>query len=180
MTFREGLPYFLLPAVFVLDLMTPLGVADGMLYAIVLVYACFFGMRDRSILLAGVSTGLIVAGFLLSSEGADLIAAIVNRAYSLVLIWMIAVVTAATSVIADVHLLQLRHDLRSPIQAIDGGLDSMLSGACSQCVSPDERRHLQTIRAAVRDLRVTTDGLLDIIAGRLPVFARGLAERRQP
>ncbi|MBW7849536.1 MAG: hypothetical protein H3C38_03440 [Rhodospirillales bacterium] len=177
MSFREGLPYILLTAIFVLDLMTPLGVADGMLYAIILVYACFFGMRDRSILLAGISTALIVAGYLLSSVGADSLAAIVNRAYSLALVWGIAIITASTSVVADVYLPQLRYELKTPIQDINANLDRMMNGACGHCDSPESRQQINGIRAAVEDLKGNSERLLAIIASRLPAFARGLSDR---
>lgn len=76
--------------IFVLDLQTPLGIADGILYILPLLLAARMQQRHRPILLAAVFTGLILLGALLSPPGATVETWATNRAMSIVGVWATA------------------------------------------------------------------------------------------
>lgn len=167
----------LMAAVFIIDLATPLGVADGMLYGFIVVFQAHFCPNDRSLAVAMVSTILIVLGFLLSSESTDSFAATVNRMLSVALVWAIAAVTKIRGVVERVDLPQLRHDLIQPLHTILGNCELLLQGGCG---GEDERnRHyLRSIRSAAQELSATIEGLLRLVERRLPAFARDLMQQR--
>jgi len=169
----------LLAAVFVLDLATPIGIADGMLYGFVIVFQAHFCRVDRSLVVAAASTALIILGFLGSGEAPDATAAIVNRAFSIGLAWSIAAVTAARSVVERVHLPQLRHDAEKPAHSVLNYSELLLQGRCGSCEDERSREYLHAIHKAAQDMSDTVDGLIRLVGGRLPVFAKELMLRRR-
>ena len=88
--------YFLLTValaagILLLDIMIPLGVADGILY-ITLVLVAFYTKNKKFICLSAVaSTLLTVAGFFMSPSGGELWQAIANRSLTILTIWIIAI-----------------------------------------------------------------------------------------
>lgn len=84
-------------AVFLFDLLTPLGIADGMLYVPVVLVALWLPSDRAVIAVAAAGSVLTVAGFLLSPPAAvpsDL-APLVNRALALLAIWTSALLAVA-------------------------------------------------------------------------------------
>lgn len=89
----------LIVAVFLLDLRTPLGIADWLLYVIPVGYALRFLSQGRmtfstlSVATGGL-TALILLGWLLSPPGLDHNAALLNRMFGILVIWCMAMFVA--------------------------------------------------------------------------------------
>ena len=78
-------------AVFGIDLWTPLGVADGVLYVAV-VWAAMWSTRPQlPLVLALVCSGLTILGYYVSPEGGEWWKVVINRVYALIAIWITAV-----------------------------------------------------------------------------------------
>ena len=95
--------YFILTAlvvaVFLLDLRTPLGIADWLLYVVPVGYALRYLLQGRitfsTLSLATVGLTLcILLGWLLSPPGLDQQAALLNRMFGIVVIWCMAMFVA--------------------------------------------------------------------------------------
>jgi PAS domain S-box-containing protein len=76
--------------IFALDLQTPLGIADGILYLLPLLLTVWMPQRHSPFHLATVFTALILLGALLSPPGATLKTWGTNRAMSIVAVWVTA------------------------------------------------------------------------------------------
>ena len=77
--------------ILLLDIMIPLGVADGILY-ITLVLVAFFTKNKKFIYLSAVAATLLtVAGFFMSPAGGELWQVIANRSLTILTIWIIAI-----------------------------------------------------------------------------------------
>ena len=77
--------------ILLLDIMIPLGVADGILY-ITLVLVAFFTKNKKFIYLSAVTgTLLTVAGFFVSPSGGELWQVIANRSLTILTIWIVAI-----------------------------------------------------------------------------------------
>ncbi len=74
-----------------MDMVLPLGVADGMLYAVLVLVGLL--ARDRRFIVGGAVVGsvLTLAGFFLSPPGVEQWTVVVNRGLSIAVIWMTAV-----------------------------------------------------------------------------------------
>jgi len=81
--------------IFAVDLFTPLGVADGMLYVAVVLVAMWLPERGAVLAVAGAVSALTVAGYLLSPPGAVAAAPLVNRVFALAAIWATALLAVA-------------------------------------------------------------------------------------
>lgn len=77
--------------VFVLDLLSPLGVAVEMLYVLLVLSGILLPRPQQSLVLAAVSTPLIIVGFFLSPPGAPLWMGVTNRGLALFAIWSAAI-----------------------------------------------------------------------------------------
>ena len=75
-----------LAAVYVIDLLTPLGVADGMLYALVVLLGLWRPERSFIFFTAGAGIVLTLLGWILSPPGEALPIVATNRIYSIVVI----------------------------------------------------------------------------------------------
>lgn len=92
-SFVPLLPFLLLmvAGVFALDLITPLGVADGMLYVVPVMAAIWLPGRRMILATAAVTSLLVLGGALWSHPGAVLWVVALNRLFSLIVIWAVAV-----------------------------------------------------------------------------------------
>ncbi len=109
-------------AIFGLDLLLPLGVADGVLYvALVLI-----GLRTRSkkfILWSAIlGTALTLIGFYLSPEGGVLWKVVANRALSIFTLWMTAIL-CLWQIRAETKLQEASQELEKRVQDRTGKLD---------------------------------------------------------
>ncbi|HEY1076354.1 MAG TPA: response regulator [Fontimonas sp.] len=94
-----GIVTGLLAAVFLIDLQTPLGSAEWVLY-LVPCAACLFSREPRlPLAIAAISSLLMVLGFLNSPPGLDPSAAAVNRSMGALAVWLVSV--AAYLVLRD-------------------------------------------------------------------------------
>lgn len=109
-------------AIFSLDLLLPLGIADGVLY----VGLVLIGLRLQSknfILLSAIGgTALIVIGFYLSPEGGVLWKVLTNRALSTFTLWMTAIL-CLWQIRAEVKLQEASEKLERRVQDRTGKLD---------------------------------------------------------
>ncbi len=76
--------------IFVLDLLTPLGVAGGVLYVILVLYGLNFQNRMAFFILAVTASILTLLGYVLSSQGGISWVVFTNRFYAIVVIWATA------------------------------------------------------------------------------------------
>ena len=79
--------------VFVLDCLVPLGVAMGILYIPIFIFITRIPGRRVTIFSAIVFTVLIVAAALLHSSSLEYLPGVINRALSILLVWIIAIIT---------------------------------------------------------------------------------------
>jgi len=87
--------------VFVIDLLTPLGVATGGLYALVVLLGLGALSPSQTSILACVASLLVVVGGWLSPPGGEVWMAVVNRVLSLALVWGISAAVLRYRAAAD-------------------------------------------------------------------------------
>jgi hypothetical protein len=80
----------LLAVVFVLDLLTPLGIAIWALYVLPLGLSRWSSLRYMTWGVAGASTALIILDYFYSPPGAPLDVVIVNRTLGMLMVWIAA------------------------------------------------------------------------------------------
>jgi hypothetical protein len=78
-------------SVFVLDVMTPLGIAIWALYVLPLGLTRWSPLGPLTFIIAGACTALIVLGYLYSPPGASPDVAISNRILGVLMVWITAV-----------------------------------------------------------------------------------------
>ncbi|HKW85558.1 MAG TPA: hypothetical protein VJM82_00650 [Nitrospiraceae bacterium] len=78
-------------AVFVLDLMTPLGIAIWVLYVVPLGLTRWASRSHLPIIIAGICTVLVILGYFYSPTGASPEFAIANRSLGVMNLWGLAV-----------------------------------------------------------------------------------------
>ena len=79
----------ILAIIFIMDLSTPFGVADGMFYLIAVILTLFFQESFYVFIVGAITTLLIVLGFYFSHDwGNMLVVGLINRLYSIILIWV--------------------------------------------------------------------------------------------
>ena len=107
---------FLLPVIFVitaaeflLDLATPVGISDWVLYFIPLTLTVFVGTRYFPYLLAGLFSLLMVSGLYLSPTGAPTSLALTGRSIGMIGLWVMALLIAERKAIEGA----LRHTQRA-------------------------------------------------------------------
>ncbi|MEW6777827.1 MAG: PAS domain S-box protein, partial [Bdellovibrionota bacterium] len=77
--------------VFVIDVITPAGVTDGVFYIGAVALCLFSNQSLKTVLVAGLATVLVVVGYFLSPEGGAVVwMAVVNRVDSVAGIWVVA------------------------------------------------------------------------------------------
>ncbi|MBI4383458.1 MAG: PAS domain S-box protein [Nitrospinae bacterium] len=77
-------------AVFLLDLSSPLGIADGMLYIAPVAVSLWIPGKRYLFVSAGAASGLIVLGYFLSPPGGEFWVVCVNRVMSIIVVWTMA------------------------------------------------------------------------------------------
>ena len=77
--------------IFILDALLPLGIADGMLYVVLVLLGMMARNRKLIIIAAIVSSVLNLLGYFFSPPGGELVNAIANRILAFVTIWMTAI-----------------------------------------------------------------------------------------
>ncbi len=85
-----GLSVVLLGVIFLVDILTPLGLVDGMAYLLALLAAGFAASSRWLWTIAGLASGLTILGGFLSPPGAPLAVGGTNRLLSLAAIWLTA------------------------------------------------------------------------------------------
>ena len=76
--------------VFVLDVMTPLGIAIWALYALPLGFTRWSSVEHLGFIVAGACTALIILGYVYSPPGASVEVAIMNRVLGVLMVWITA------------------------------------------------------------------------------------------
>ena len=79
-------------AIFALDLATPLGIAGGIPYVLVVLAGWWFPSRRHIVVLAVISSIFTMGGYALAPEGAVIWIVLANRVYSLVVIWVTTII----------------------------------------------------------------------------------------
>jgi signal transduction histidine kinase len=109
-------------AIFILDLKLPLGVADGVLYVVLVL----IGLRAHSkkfVLVSALSgTFLILIGFYLSPEGGVLWKVLANRALAIFTLWM-TVVLCLQQILAETKLHEASDKLEKRVRTRTNKLD---------------------------------------------------------
>lgn len=79
---------------FLIDLLVPLGVAIGVLYIIPIMLSMWTSRREATLILAIVTSLLVLAGYLFSPPGPSAWQSIINRGLSLLAVWVTAALVA--------------------------------------------------------------------------------------
>lgn len=132
--------------VFALDLVLPMGVANGTLYCALVLMGWWYPQRRYIFILAAISTALVVVGYKFAPGGHNdhLLVAILNRFYALIVIWILAFIQSYARKKSDLlkqsqldvirakdraesankakseFLSSMSHELRTPMNAIIG------------------------------------------------------------
>ncbi len=86
-----GLSLLVAGAVFLFDLVTPLGIAGGVPYVALVLIGVWYPRRDHIFILAAVASALTVAGYFLSPTAGVSWMALTNRGLALFAIWVVAI-----------------------------------------------------------------------------------------
>ena len=86
-----ALVIFFALASFTLDLITPLGIAGGVPYVLVVITGWWFKSRFVTLVLAFASTILIVLGYSFSPAGGVGWIVLINRGYAIAAVWIVAI-----------------------------------------------------------------------------------------
>ena len=112
LTYQDWIPVVLLTVTAcAVDLMTPLGVALGVLYLLSLLATLPLQHPRASLFIAIISTGLIIFGYLMSPGGGDIWAVMVNRTISVAAVW-ITYIIVLTSIQATASLQSLHQQFQ--------------------------------------------------------------------
>ena len=110
-----------------LDSMTPLGIADGMLYPLVIVFASLSGRSLLIATFATLDTALILVGWSLSASGASESTVAINRIMAMAAVWIVA----GTSIVR-VRKVAAAASAQRDVEAIQGKL-MILHGLATVC-----------------------------------------------
>lgn len=104
---RVGIVVGVAALIFFLDVITPLGVAGGVLYIILILLAYPLENKRAIPVTAGLGSALTICGFFLSPDGGELWKVLTNRFLALFAIWVVAIGCMLNKRRADeVHILQ--------------------------------------------------------------------------
>jgi hypothetical protein len=80
--------FALIAMVFVLDVLTPLGIALWALYVLPLGFTRWSAVEHLDFIVAGVCTALIILGYVYAPPGVSLEVGIVNRMLGVLMVWI--------------------------------------------------------------------------------------------
>ncbi|MBI3923304.1 MAG: PAS domain S-box protein, partial [Armatimonadetes bacterium] len=80
----------LIASIFILDELTPLGVAEWLLYLLPLLFSTRSASRRYPVIVASVCTAMIALGFFLSPPGISVQLAVFNRSMGIFVLWVTA------------------------------------------------------------------------------------------
>jgi signal transduction histidine kinase len=135
--------FLLLALFFIIDLQTELGVSFGIMYITAVLLSAYLKKGRYIVIVAAVSTILVIAGYLLAPEGRELWKILINRALSLYAIWVTAILLTRrkrSELEREEVILRLEesyrnmegftyavsHDLRNPLVTIEGFSNRLL------------------------------------------------------
>ncbi len=186
--FVSAIALFLAMAIFVLDLLTPLGVAGGVPYVALVFVGWWFPNRRMIIVLAALASGLTVAGYFHSPDGGISWVVLTNRAYALFAIWITALAiwiarrsralvlqkeaklkesihrAQAANIAKSEFLATVSHELRTPLNAINGFTDTMLREIFGPISNDTYKEYIQFIQRSGNHLKELITDVLDVSA----------------
>ncbi|MFH0960251.1 MAG: hypothetical protein V1897_16280, partial [Pseudomonadota bacterium] len=115
--------YGLILLLCIIDIMTPKGIAMGVLYAIPILLSLFYRTRLGQFTLAFVCSSLIIIGYFLSPSGEDVFYSLINRILALIVIWITALFVSQWNLLEG-----KREKARQEIKVLRG-----LLPICSSC-----------------------------------------------
>lgn len=121
----------LVTGIFLLDLLTPLGVAEWLLYLLPIALSAQPERPRAPLLLATACTGLTALGYLFSPSGIDPWTAALNRAMGVFALWVVAL-SLARGVRARVVLRESEARLRTIVESSADGM--LFADARDRCV----------------------------------------------
>lgn len=170
--------------IFFMDLNLPLGIATGTLYVLIILFAWFIKQQHMIGILAIFTTLLIILGYFYSIGGAELWMVIANRAFSIMVIWVVAGLLfnikkkenrlIATNKKLDLNLLELTnknkelaqftyiasHDLQEPLRTITN-FTELFQQQYKDAFDEEAKTFLGFIMQASNRMRNLIKGLLD-------------------
>ncbi|HUC61792.1 MAG TPA: HAMP domain-containing sensor histidine kinase [Alphaproteobacteria bacterium] len=165
---------------FILDIVTPPGVADGIGYPILLVLCLWLpGRHTLSVCAWGSTLLIVVGGFFGQVGGIGLEASLINRALGLISMWVIYWLleqrvamerslriseqdaVAASQAKAN-FLANVSHELRTPLNAIIGFSDLIAKEALGPVGEPRYRDYAEDIYGSASQLSVLINDMIDL------------------
>jgi hypothetical protein len=96
--------------IFIIDLFTPLGVADGVSYISVVLVSLWSTRKNFTLMVAVLSSLLTIAGYYLSPPGGELWKVLMNRGLALFAIWVTAFITLQRKAMDEKRVEALRRE----------------------------------------------------------------------
>ncbi|MFA5904656.1 MAG: hypothetical protein WC836_12040 [Desulfobacula sp.] len=101
---------FLFCLIFIIDLFTPLGVADGVSYISVVLVSLWSTRKNFTLMVSVLSSILTIAGYYLSPPGGELWKVLMNRGLALFAIWVTAFITLQRKAMDEKRIEALRRE----------------------------------------------------------------------
>ena len=174
-------------AVFSLDLLLPMGVANGTLYVALVLMGWWYPQRKHIFVLALISTVLVVVGHSVGPDNHNdhVLSAIINRIYALIIIWILAFIENYARKKSDLlenaqlNVIQARdnaenankakseflssmsHELRTPMNAIIGFSEMIQHGTVGK-ISRQQKEYMGYILQSSQHLLKLINDVLEL------------------
>jgi len=172
-------------AMLTFDLFTPLGVAGGVPYVVLVLLGMWLPSRRHILAIAGVGSVLTVIGFILSPPGGIPWVVLTNRGLALFTIWVVAYLLLghkwkeeklaaltgslthrtrqleAANAELDAFCYSVSHDLRAPLRSMDGFSQALLEDY-GETLDDQARDYLGRVRAGSQKMGQLIDDLLKL------------------